>query len=101
VDRKPSGRRAPVAAGALAIALVAPFAAIQAQDPAIPPEADATIRAATSQRNHEILDLAAAAYEKIARFDVAHQLLENSLAIREQVGGAGSAEYAAGLVKLG
>ena len=33
VDRKPSGRRAPVAAAVLAIALVAPFAAMQAQDP--------------------------------------------------------------------
>ncbi len=101
VNRRPSGRRAALAAAVMAIALVAPFAAIQAQDPAVPPEADATIRAANAQKNHEMLDHAAAAYEKISRYDVARKLLENSLSIREQVGGSNSAVYAAGLVKLG
>jgi TonB family protein len=101
VNRTPTGRRAPAAAAALAVALVAPFAAMQAQDPAIPPEADATIRAANSQKNHEILDRAAAAYERVAKYDVARKLLENSLAIREQVSGTGTPVYAAGLVKLG
>ena len=37
VRRKPSGRGAPAAAAVIAIALVAPFAAMQAQDPRIPP----------------------------------------------------------------
>jgi TonB family protein len=83
---------------AIAIALIAPFAAVRAQDPSVPPEAEATIRAANAQKNHEILDRAAAAYEKVARFDVARALLENSLEIRQQ---SGSAAYAAGLVKLG
>src|SRR5207245_41989 len=52
-------------------------------------------------RNHELLDRAAAAYEKVFQYDVAQKLLQNSLAIREQVGGGGSGVYAAGLVKLG
>jgi TonB family protein len=101
VARKPSGRGAPAAAAVLAAALIAPFAAVQAQDPTIPPEADATIRAANSQKNHELLDRAAAGYEKLFKFDVAQKLLENSLAIREQVSGPGSAAYVAGLVRLG
>lgn len=98
LDRKPSGPRAAMAAVLVAIAVVAPFAAVQAQDPAAPPEIEATIRAANAQKNHDMLDRAAAAYEKIARFEVARTLLESSLTIREQ---AGSAAYAVGLVKLG
>jgi TonB family protein len=98
VQRRAWGRRAQAAAVAIAIALIAPFAAVQAQDPSIPPETEATIRAANAQKNHEILDRAAAAYEKIAKFDVARALLESSLEIRQQ---SGSAAYAAGLVKLG
>jgi len=98
VDRRAWGRRAQVAAAGLAIAAVAPFAAIQAQDISVPPEAEATVRAAMAQKNHEILDRAAAAYEKAAKLDVARRLLENSLAIRER---AGDRAYAAGLVKLG
>jgi TonB family protein len=97
VDRRPWGPRAAIAAAVAATVLVAPFAAIRAQE-SVPAEAEATIRAANAQKNHEMLDRAAAAYEKVARFDVAKTLLEKSLAIREQ---AGSAEYAAGLVKLG
>jgi TonB family protein len=101
VARKPSGRRAPLAAALIAAALIAPFAAMQAQDPAMPAEADATIRAANAQKNHEILDRAAAAYERLSKYDVAQKLLESSLTIREEVSGSGSAAYAAGLVKLG
>ena len=101
VNRKPSGRRAPILAATLAVALVAPFAAMRAQDPALPPEVEATIRAANSQKNFDILDHAAAAYEKGARYDVAQKLLESSLAIREQVSGTGSPDYVLGLVKLG
>jgi TonB family protein len=98
VNRRAWGRRAQAAAVAIAIALIAPLAAVRAQDPTIPPEAEATIRAANAQKNHEILDRAAAAYEKVAKFDVARALLESSLEIRQQ---SGSAAYAAGLVKLG
>jgi TonB family protein len=98
VSRRAWGRRAQAAAAAIAVAAIAPFAAMQAQDLSVPPEAEATIRAALAQKNHEILDRAASAYEKVAKFDVARRLLETSLAIRER---AGSAAYAAGLVKLG
>ena len=101
VDRRPSRRRSAALAVLFAVAMVAPFAAVRAQNPVLPPELDPTIRAANSQKNHQLLDNAAAAYEKIAQFDVAHKLLQDSLAIREQVSGSGSASYAAGLVKLG
>jgi TonB family protein len=98
VSRRPWGRKAQAAAVATAIALVAPFAAIRAQAPGVPPEAEAAVRAAMTQKNHEILDHAASAYEKLAKFDAARGLLESSLSIREQ---QGTAAYAAGLVKLG
>jgi TonB family protein len=98
VSRRSWGRKAQFASVAAAIAIAAPLAAVRAQDPGVPPEAEATIRAANAQKNHEILDRAAAAYEKVARFDVARKLLETSLAIREQ---SGTEAYAAGLVKLG
>jgi TonB family protein len=101
VNRTPSRRRSAALAVLFAVALVAPFAAVRAQNPALPPELDPTIRAANAQKNHQLLDNAAAAYEKIARYDVAHKLLQDSLTIREQVSGSGSASYAAGLVKLG
>jgi TonB family protein len=101
VNRKPAGRMAAAAAVIVALAAVAPFAALEAQDPALPPDVDATMRAAMSQRNHELLDTAASAYASLARYDVAQKLLESSLAIRQQVGGTGSPAYAAGLVKLG
>jgi TonB family protein len=101
VNRAPSRRRSAFAAAAFAVALAAPFAAMQAQDPTLPPELDATIRAANAQRNHQLLDNAAAAYQKLAKYDVARKLLDQSLAMREQTSGAGSAAYAAGLVKLG
>ena len=101
VDRTPSRRRSAAVAAILAVGVIAPFAAMQAQDPALPPEVDATIRAANSQKNHQLLDNAAAAYEKTARYEIANQLLVKSLSLREQVSGANSAAYAAGLVKLG
>lgn len=101
VDRTPSRRRSAAAAAALAVAVAAPFAAMQAQDPALPPELDATLRAAQSQHNPQLLDNAALAYEKLGRYDVARRLLEDSLGIREQVSGSNSAPFAAGLVHLG
>jgi TonB family protein len=114
VNRRPTGRRAAVLAALAAVALAAPFAAVEAQDASTPPgirfrttatgqdeDIDATIRAAASQKSHEILDNAAAAYINLSRFDTAHKLLESSLAIRGEKSGASSASYAAGLVKLG
>jgi len=103
-DRKSPGPRAPLAAAALAVALVAPFAALQAQekpDAVIQPAVEATIRAAIEQQNHDILDAAAAAYANTRKYDAAQQLLESSLTIRAKTSGEGSSTYAAGLVKLG
>jgi len=103
--RHAGGRGTPAAALAAlgAVLLVAPFAAVRAQDQssAVPPELDPTIRIANSQKNHEILEHAASAYENLQRYDVAQTLLEKALAIRGQVSGEQSAAYAAGLVKLG
>ncbi len=105
VNRTPiRGAATPAMIALLAVLLVAPFAAVRAQEQpaqAIPPEIDATIRAANSQKNHEILEHAAAAYEKLQNYDTAHTLLESALTIRGEVSGQQSPDYAAGLVKLG
>jgi TonB family protein len=103
VSRKSARRASAFAAVCAAVALCAPFAAVRAQSPQTPLPADveATIRAAAAQKNHEILDNAAAAFEKLRNFDTAQRLLNSSLEIRASVAGEQSAEYAAGLVKLG
>jgi TonB family protein len=74
---------------------------VQAQEQAIPPDVDATIRAAMAQKNHEILERAAGEYEKLRQFDMAQRLLETALEIRGEVSGETGLAYAAGLVKLG
>lgn len=103
VSRKSARRASAFAAAATAVALCAPFAAVraQSQQTALPADVEATIRAAASQKNHEILDNAAAAFEKLRNYDTAQKLLDSSLQIRGAVAGEQSAEYAAGLVKLG
>jgi TonB family protein len=102
VSRKAARRASAFAAAAAAVALSAPFAAVRAQSSqTLPADVEATIRAAASQKNHEILDNAAAAFEKIRNYDTAQKLLDSSLEIRASVAGEQSAEYAAGLVKLG
>ncbi|HLK63909.1 MAG TPA: TonB family protein [Bryobacteraceae bacterium] len=106
VNRTPiAGAGTPALIAMLAVLLVAPFAAVRAQDPVpappVAPEIDATIRAANAQKNHEILEYAAAAYEKLRNYDTAQTLLESALTIRGEVSGQQSAAYAAGLVKLG
>jgi TonB family protein len=103
-NRKPIGAATPALVALLATLLVAPFAAVRAQEQApqaLPPEVDATIRAANAQKNHEILEHAAAAYEKLSKYETAQTLLESALEIRGEVSGQQSAPYAAGLVKLG
>ena len=104
VNRKPAGRTAPALAALLAVVLAAPFAAVRAQERLVrtdPPEVEATVRAATSQNNYEMLDRAAEAYARIGKYDVAESLLQKALAIRGQVSGEQGAVYAVGLVKLG
>jgi TonB family protein len=105
VNRRAPGRAAAVVAGLLALAMVAPFAAIQAQDDqeqqAIPADIDAAIRAAHAQKNFAMLDNAAAAAERLRKYDVAQKLLEAALAIRGEDAGQQSVEYGLGLIKLG
>jgi TonB family protein len=103
VSRQSARRASAFAAAAAAVALCAPFAAVRAQSSqtALPADVEATIRAAAAQKNHEILDNAAAAFEKLRNYDTAQKLLDSSLQIRASVAGEQSAEYAAGLVKLG
>jgi TonB family protein len=104
INRRSLSPRAPLAAAAVAVALVAPFAALQAQDKAdaaIQPGVEATIKAAIAQQNHEILDAAAAAYASAHKYDAAQELLQNSLTIRAITSGDHSSAYAVGLMKLG
>jgi TonB family protein len=104
VRRGAPRKLAGLAAAALAVALVAPLAAVHAQtptDPAVPADIDATILAANAQKNHEILDQAAMAAAAQGKLDLARKLLEAAAAIREQVSGRQSVDYGLGLVKLG
>jgi beta-lactamase regulating signal transducer with metallopeptidase domain len=103
-NRKSPGPRSVRVAAVLATAMVAPFAALQAQDKpdaTIQPAVEATIRAAIAQQNHEILDAAAAAYVTARKYDAAQQLLDSSLTIRAAISGDRSSAYAIGLMKLG
>ena len=104
VNHRAPGRVAAVVAALLAIAIVAPLAAVQSQDPAqqaLSADVDATIRSATAQKNHEILESAAKAAETLRKFDLAQKLMESAVAIRAQASGERSTEYGVGLVKLG
>jgi TonB family protein len=87
----------------VAIALVAPLAALRAQDPIDPkaPDVEAITRAAVAQRDYDSLDLAAQNLVKLRQYESAQKLLESALAIREEVAGKQSASYATGLLKLG
>jgi TonB family protein len=110
-NRRQPGRLAAVLAATVALAVVLPLAALQSQDePALQtprfrtanaPEVDATIQAAMGQKNHQMLEQAAAAFEKLRKYDEAQQLREAALAIREQVSGSQSVDYAVGLTNLG
>jgi TonB family protein len=104
VNRRQPGRAAFLAVSALAIALVLPIAAIRAQStpqPIVPPDVDAAIRSANTQKNHELLEQAAGLYEDLRKFNEAQTLREASLALREQQSGKQSGEYIEGLVNLG
>ena len=102
--RGPQGRAATVAAVVVAIAIMAPLAAVRAQSQAeqsTPPAMDVVFRAAAAQKNHEILDNAAVSYEQLRKFAEAQKLREASLAMVEQQSGPLSKDYAMALVKLG
>ena len=102
--RGQQGRPATVGAVVLAIAIMAPLAAVRAQSQAeqnAPPAVEATILAANAQKNHDILDQAAVAYEQLRKFAEAQKLRQASLSLTEQVSGQLSKDYAIALVKLG
>src|SRR5258708_1599915 len=106
VNRKAQGRASLLIATLFAVAMVAPFAAVEAQEPqmqqaAIPADVDAAIRAAHEQKNYAILDNAATAASRLRKYDVAQKLLEAALAIRGEDAGPQSVEYGQGLIKLG
>ena len=104
VNRSAPGRGAGWLVALLAAALAAPLAMVRAQD--APPQAtplDVTfaVQAAASQKDNKRLDEAAKAAEQQRKYDIAHTLLEGSLAIRGQVSGQQSEAYGIGLMKLG
>jgi len=103
-QRGHQGRAATLAAVAVAVAMMAPLAAVRAQSQAeqnAPPAVEATILAANAQKNHEILDQAAVTYEQLRKWAEAQKLREASLAMAEQQSGQMSKDYAIALVKLG
>lgn len=104
VQRGKMRRNAALFAAVAAIAIIAPLAAVRAQvqaDQDAPPSVDTAISRATALKNHQILDEAAISYEQLRKFAEALQLLEASQAMVEKTSGQLSADYAAGLVRLG
>ncbi len=104
IRRKAPGRVAALMAALAAVAILTPLAAIRAQEPQpapVPPDVDTAIRAATSQKNPQILEDAAKAAEQQSKLDTAKQLLEPAVAIRAEVSGQHSVAYGLGLIKLG
>jgi TonB family protein len=104
VNRRCPRRATAGFAALLAVAAVVPLAAVQSQDSvtqSVAPDVDATIRAALSQKNHQMLETAASAFENLRQFDTAQKLLESAAAIRADVSGSQSEEYGIGLLKLG
>lgn len=103
VNRSSPSRASILAVAMLALAIVAPVAAVRAQEPppqAVPADVDAAIRSAQSQHNYEALEAAAKAATLSHQYDTAQRLLEASLAIRGGVAGEQSVAYGVGLVKL-
>jgi TonB family protein len=107
VNRNPVGCVSPIAVVLAALVLMAPLAAVRAQEgsPGLPPVPsaglDATIRAAVASKNSEMLEKPATAFEELHQYDVARKLLDSAVAIREQVSGDQSEAYGLGLLKIG
>ena len=103
-QRGQQGRTATVAAVVLAVAIMAPLAAIRAQSQAeqnAPPAVEATILAANAQKNHEILDQAAVSYETAPPVRRSAETARSLARLGEQQSGQLSKDYAVALVKLG
>jgi TonB family protein len=103
-NRKAVRHASAIATAVLAMGLAVPLAALQSQNPTYsthPADSEATISAATAQRNPELLDQAAKAAEALRNYDLARNLLESSLALRGQLSGQNSVGYGIGLLNLG
>jgi TonB family protein len=105
VNRKTPGHAAALVAALLAVGIIAPLAAVRAQQVqpqwTVPADVDAAIRAATAQKNYEMLEGPARAAEELVKYDTAQKLLESALAIRGEVSGRQSVDYGVGLLNLG
>jgi TonB family protein len=100
-NRRGAGRRSALAAAACAIAVLAPLAAVRAQENStLPADVQASIHAAQSQHDPAMLEKIASAAENQRKFDVAREVLEAALETRGEVSGKNSAEYGMGLLKL-
>jgi TonB family protein len=100
VCRKHPGRTALACAVLAALVISVPLATVRAQSQAEqkPEDVQAAIVSATTQKNHEMLEHTAVAYEKLRQFAEAQKLREAALAIRKE---SSKAAYAQGLVNLG
>jgi len=106
VNRAAAGRASLLAAVLLAVALVAPLAAVRAQQSQTQAAAtdgnaaDAAIRAARSQNNYERLENAGNAAAQLRMYGIAHKLLDAALLIRAELFGEQSPQYGVGILKL-
>ncbi|MCC6589613.1 MAG: TonB family protein [Bryobacterales bacterium] len=110
ICRVTPGKRAIWATVLASAALLAPLASMevlaQAQAPvdetaAMPADVEATIVAATGQRDYRMLEQIAETASSQGLYEVAQRLLTAGLRVRTEVGGAGGQLYAEGLVKQG
>jgi TonB family protein len=100
IRRGATGRFTLWAAAIASVVLVAPFAAIRAQEQPGKAPSDAVIASAIQQKNYQVLDRAAKAARAVRQYDVARKLLDSSLAIRGETSGTGSTTYGIGLLNL-
>ena len=91
VNRTAAGRASVLAAALVAVALVAPLAAVRAQQG--PTQAG-------SQKDYERLENAAKAAAQLRQYDTARKLLDSAVAIRAVVFGEQSVQYGVGLMEL-
>jgi TonB family protein len=103
-DRKTLDRTSALVAMFLTLGMIAPLAAVRAQDDhtqTVPADVDSAIRSAAAQKNYEVLENAATAAEQLRKFDTAQALLQSAVEIRADVSGRHSVAYGLGLLKLG
>jgi TonB family protein len=91
LNRRSAGRASVLAAALMAVAIVAPLAAVRAQD---------SQAQAGSQKDYERLENAAQAAAQLRQYDTARKLLESAVAIRAAVFGEQSVPYGVGLMNL-